>query len=184
MDRDPPLLSYEPREELFQRYDGNPILMAGDWPYRVNAVFNPAAVAFGGETLLLVRVEDRRGFSHLCVARSADGLTDWVIEPERSFLPDRDSHAERFGIEDPRITRCDDEYMIVYTGFSNDGPLVCLASTRDFRSYERHGVLMPPDDKDAALFPCRFDGRWGLIHFGRGSVGRTASSSCVPVACQ
>lgn len=54
--------------------------------------------------------------------------------------------------------------MIVYTGFSSDGPLVCLASTRDFRTYERRGVLMPAEDKDAALFPCQFDGRWGLIH--------------------
>ncbi len=157
-------MSREPREELFSRYEGNPILTADDWPRTVNAVFNPAAAQFDGETLLLVRVEDRTGFSHLGVACSADGLTDWVVDPDRCFLPDLESHAERFGIEDARITRCGDEYMIVYTGYSNDGPLVCLASTRDFRSYERHGVLMPPEDKDAALFPCQLDGRWGLIH--------------------
>jgi predicted GH43/DUF377 family glycosyl hydrolase len=157
-------LNREPHEELFNRYSGNPILTAKDWPHKVNAVFNPAAVTFGGETLLLVRVEDRRGFSHLSVARSADGFTDWVVDPDRSFLPDLESHSEHFGIEDPRITRCGDEYMIVYTGFSKEGPLVCLASTRDFRSFERRGVLMPPEDKDAALFPCQFGGRWGLIH--------------------
>jgi len=31
---------------------------------------------------------------------------------------------------------------------------------------------MPPDDKDAALFPCQFDGRWALIHrpSGRGQA--------------
>ena len=58
--------------ELFSRFDGNPILTAADCPHTVNAVFNPAAVRFEGETLLLVRVEDRRGISHLCVARSAD----------------------------------------------------------------------------------------------------------------
>jgi len=158
------LSSRKPREALFSRYEGNPILTPDDWPRTVNAVFNPAAVRFGGETLLLIRVEDRTGFSHLGVATSADGLTGWVVDPDRSFLPDLASSAERFGIEDPRITCCGDEYMIVYTGFSVDGPLVCLASTRDFRTYERHGVLMPPDDKDAALFPHRFDGRWGLIH--------------------
>ena len=157
-------MSREPREELFRRHEGNPILTAGDWPQTVNAVFNPAAVQFEGETLLLVRVEDRTGFSHLCVARSADGLTDWVVDPDRCFLPDLESDAERFGIEDPRITRCGDEYMIVYTGFSNHGPLVCLAATTDFRTYERRGVLMPPEDKDAALFPCQIGGRWALIH--------------------
>lgn len=157
-------MTREPRKELFSRYEGNPILTAADWPYTVNSVFNPAAVRFDGETLLLVRVEDRTGFSHLDVARSADGLTGWVVEPDRGLLPDLGSPAERFGIEDPRITRFGDEFMIVYTGFSSNGPVVCLASTRDFRTYERHGVLMPPDDKDAALFPYQFDGRWALIH--------------------
>jgi predicted GH43/DUF377 family glycosyl hydrolase len=154
----------EPREEFFRRYDRNPILTATDWPHMVNAVFNPAAVEFEDETLLLVRVEDRTGFSHLSLARSADGLTGWIIEHDRAFLPDKESHPERFGIEDARITRCGDEYMIVYTGYSGHGPLVCLAATRDFRSYERRGVLMPPEDKDAALFPRTFQGRWALIH--------------------
>jgi predicted GH43/DUF377 family glycosyl hydrolase len=150
--------------ELFQRHEGNPILTAADWPYTVNAVLNPGATRFGGETLLLVRVEDRTGLSHLSVARSADGLTNWIVEPDRSLLPEVESESERFGIEDPRITPCGDEHMIVYTGYSEVGPLVCLAATRDFRSYERRGVVMPPEDKDAALFPRQFDGRWALIH--------------------
>ncbi len=150
--------------ELFQRHDGNPILTAADWPYTVNAVLNPGATRFGGETLLLVRVEDRTGLSHLSVARSADGLTNWIVEPDRSLLPKVESESERFGIEDPRITPCGDEHMIVYTGYSEVGALVCLAATQDFRSYERRGVVMPPEDKDAALFPRQFDGRWALIH--------------------
>lgn len=150
--------------ELFERHEGNPILTAADWPYTVNAVLNPGATRFDGETLLLVRVEDRTGLSHLSVARSADGLTNWIVEPDRSLLPKVESESERFGIEDPRITPCGDEHMIVYTGYSEVGPLVCLAATRDFRSYERRGVVMPPEDKDAALFPRQFDGRWALIH--------------------
>ncbi|MFN0155977.1 MAG: glycosidase [Gaiella sp.] len=152
------------RRETLIRYDGNPILTADGWPYHVTAVFNPGAVRFEGETLLLVRVEDRTGRSHLCVARSADGLTGWTIEPERSLLPDFESEAERYGIEDPRITHCGDEYHIAYTGYSTGGPLVCLAMTTDFRSFEKLGVIMTPEDKDASLVPCPFDGRWALIH--------------------
>jgi predicted GH43/DUF377 family glycosyl hydrolase len=150
--------------EAFERYEGNPIISAATWPRLVNAVFNPGVVAFEGETLLLARVEDRTGISHLAVARSRDGLTNWVVEPERSLLPELASHAEEFGIEDPRITEVGDEFLVVYTGYSSDGPLVCLASTRDFRSFERRGVVMTPEDKDAALLPRRFGGRWGLIH--------------------
>ena len=39
---------------LFNRYDGNPILTTHDWPYAVNAVFNPASVRIDDETLLLI----------------------------------------------------------------------------------------------------------------------------------
>ena len=150
--------------ELFHRDEVNPILRATDFPYTVNTVFNPAVARFGEQTVLLARVEDRTGLSHFCVARSTDGLLDWQINVAHRLLPEEETEAERFGIEDPRITLCGDEYMIVYTGYSSAGPLVRLASTHDFESFDRHGTLMPPEDKDAALFPQTFDGRWALIH--------------------
>ncbi len=152
------------KQQLFRRYAGNPILKPEQWSHTVNAVFNAGAVKFDGETLLLVRVEDRSGISHLGVARSRDGLTDWRIEPEPSLQMDPGRYEEAWGIEDPRITQVGDEYLIVYTGYSRGGPLVRLASTQDFRTFQRRGTLMPPDDKDAALFPCKFDGRWALLH--------------------
>ena len=67
--------------QLFQRHSLNPILTAADWPYPVNSVFNPGATLLpDGTTLLLCRVEDRRGHSHLCVARSANGLDKWQVD--------------------------------------------------------------------------------------------------------
>ena len=63
--------------EIFERYEKNPILTVEDWPYPANSVFNAAAAIVDGRTLLLVRVEDFRGASHLTVARSADGIGDW-----------------------------------------------------------------------------------------------------------
>ncbi len=163
------------RKQLFQRYEGNPILMAGHWPYTVNAVFNPGAVKIDGETLLLVRVEDRSGISHLGVARSQDGYTNWVIDSEgrHQMLPGH--YGEAWGVEDPRITRCGDEYMVVYTGYSRGGPLVCLAETQDFCTFQRRGILMPPDDKNAALFPCQFNGRWALLHRPSSNMGVAGS---------
>jgi predicted GH43/DUF377 family glycosyl hydrolase len=53
---------------------------------------------------------------------------------------------------------------VVYVGYSAFGPLVSLCKTRDFVNWESCGVLQPPEDKDAALFPTTFDGRWALIH--------------------
>ncbi len=152
---------------LFQRYKGNPILEATDWPYQVNSVFNAAAAEVNGETVLLVRVEDLRGISHLAVARSPDGITNWVIDPEPTFLPDSEGHPEEiWGVEDPRIVWLEEigKWAVTYVAFSRGGPLVSLALTEDFKTFERKGPMTPPDDKDAALLPRRLHGRWVLIH--------------------
>ena len=153
---------------LFTRYSGNPILSRGHWPYPINSVFNAAAVQLpDGDTLLLCRVEDRTGLSHLCAARSANGVDAWRIDPEPTLQANpRDFPEEIWGIEDPRITYVPEleQYAIAYTSFARGGPGVSLALTRDFRSFERLGVIMPPEDKDAALLPRRFNGYWAMIH--------------------
>ena len=153
--------------ELFQRHADNPILTARDLPYSANAVFNPAAAIVDGETILLLRVEDRRGFSHLTVARSANGTSGWRIDQEPTFPASPDTHPEEaWGVEDPRITYVDEQkrWYIAYTAYSRGGPLVSLAWTDDFKTFTRLGPVMAPEDKDASLFPTRFDGRWCLIH--------------------
>ncbi len=152
--------------ELFKRYQGNPILTTHDWPYAVNAVFNPGVVRIDGVTLLLVRAEDMRGFSHLTVARSADGLTDWKIDSAPTLEADHDSREERWGLEDPRIIWLEEQkqFAITYVSFSEGGPVVSLAITKNFKTFARLGGLLPPEDKDACLLPRRFKGRFALIH--------------------
>lgn len=153
---------------LFQRYPHNPILSAADWPYPAHAVFNAGATRLkDGTTLLLVRVEDRRGHSHLCAARSANGVDNWAIDEEPTFKPDPEQYPEElWGVEDPRITYIDElgKYVVAYTAFGKGGPGVALAITEDFRTFERYGLVMQPDDKDAALLPRRIDGSFALIH--------------------
>lgn len=154
-------------DEIFTRYEGNPILTPRMWPYRINAVFNPGAVKLGRDTLILARVERRSGCSHLTVARSSDGLTDWRIDNHPTLAADVDNHPEEiWGLEDPRIVFLEEEgvYAVTYVAFSASGPLVSLATTTDFRDFKRQGIIIPPEDKDASLFPCRFKGRYALLH--------------------
>jgi len=141
--------------------------MTGEaWPYPASAVFNPAAIKLNSETVLLVRVEDMRGFSHLTVARSADGFTNWQIDPGPTLEADPNSKEEKWGLEDPRIIWLEEQkqFAITYTSFSEGGPVVSLAITKNFRTFARLGVLLPPEDKDACLLPRRFKGRFALIH--------------------
>ena len=156
---------YEP---LLVRHPGNPILTSRDWPYSINSVFNAAATLLAdGTTLLLCRVEDRRGLSHLCAARSANGIDGWQIDSEPTMMPSpMEFPEELWGIEDPRITFVPElqQYVVTYTSYSRGGPGVSLALTKDFRTFERYGVIMPPDDKDSALLPRRINGYWALIH--------------------
>ncbi|MBL7189282.1 MAG: glycosidase [Phycisphaerae bacterium] len=162
----PDLLRQAKAHDLFERYVGNPIMTADNWPYATNAVFNPAAAKLNNETLLLVRVEDMRGFSHLTVARSADGFTNWEIDPTPTMQADQNSREEEWGLEDPRIVWLEEQkqFAVTYVSFSEGGPVVSLAITKNFKTFARLGGLLPPEDKDACLFPRRFNGRFALIH--------------------
>jgi predicted GH43/DUF377 family glycosyl hydrolase len=151
---------------LFVRHESNPILTAEQLPYPANTIFNPGAARLKDETVLLNRVEDLRGISSLLVARSPDGVGNWRLDEKPLLEPDPAHPEEVWGCEDPRLVYLPEreEWAITYTAYSNRGPLVSLAMTKDFRTVQRLGPVMPPDDKDAALFPKRFDGRWIMIH--------------------
>src|ERR1041385_9342224 len=134
---------HEQRTLLFRRYEHNPILTARQWPYICHTVFNPGATRLpDGTTLLFCRVEDLRGHSHLCAARSANGIDGWEIDPYPTLEPDIEHYPEElWGIEDPRITYVPEleKYVITYTSYSRGGPGVSLAVTQDFREFTRYG---------------------------------------------
>jgi predicted GH43/DUF377 family glycosyl hydrolase len=99
--------------------------------------------------------------SHLRVARSSDGVT-FDIEKHATIAPASDYEA--FGIEDPRISLIEGTYYITYVAVCPFGITTCLASTKDFRSFERHGVICCPENKDVVLFPERINGRYFALH--------------------
>src|ERR1700731_972037 len=81
-----------------------------------------------------------------------------VFNAGATLLPNPDQYPEEiWGIEDPRITYVPElsKFAVTYTSYSRGGPGVSLALTEDFRTFERIGVVMVPDDKDAALLPRR-----------------------------
>lgn len=153
--------------EVFKRSKCNPIITYHSMPYLCQAVFNPGATMVDGETLLLLRVEDLEGKSHMTVARSKDGESGWKIEHDPLMSPAQEAGPyEAFGCEDARITYLEDmgQWLIAYTAYSGFGPGVALAATKDFRTVDRFGLVLAPNNKDAAIFPRKIKDRYWMLH--------------------
>ena len=98
--------------------------------------------------------------SHLRLCRSTDGI-HFRADPEPLIAPS--CAAEAFGTEDARITRLGDTWYINYTAVSPDGITTALATTRDFRTVTRHGVIFVTENRDVTIFPEKVDGRYAAL---------------------
>ncbi len=107
--------------------------------------------------------------SHLRLARSTDGIRFRVADAPAIQAA---NEYETFGVEDPRITQIDDAYYIDYVAVSPLGVTTCLATTRDFESFKRRGVIFHPDNKDVVLFPASIEGRYYALHRPHSSLFR------------
>lgn len=174
--------------QLFTRSAG-PILQPDSTPpWTSGAVFNPGAWYHDGTVHLLFRAiptgykisnhgrdADVNGVSSfknyvttIGYAYSRDAV-NFTVSPNPFIAPD--SEFDRFGVEDARISKIDDTFLITYTGLSQplEGPVngirIALASTTDFQSVRKHGIVGPNcSDKDAVIFPRRIKGRIAMLH--------------------
>ncbi|MGI5837803.1 MAG: glycosidase [Chloroflexota bacterium] len=152
--------------ELFVRQGDKPIFTPDDLPFEANAVFNPGVAEVNDEVVLLLRIEDRRGISHIHVARSHNGIDGWKMDGKPLLAADLpDQPFEEWGVEDPRVTQiAPNRWIIAYTAYSRYSPAVALAITEDFVTATRLGVVLSPTNKDAAIFPQPFGGLWIMLH--------------------
>lgn len=101
--------------------------------------------------------------SHLRLVCSEDGVH--FKEPEN--VPARifgQGALETFGIEDCRVSLLDGVYHLTYTQVSENGVGVGLMLTSDWRHFVREGMILPPHNKDCALFEEKIDGRYFCLH--------------------
>lgn len=99
--------------------------------------------------------------SHFRIARSLDGV-NFEVEEKPFIFPD--GKYETWGIEDARITKLEDTYYINYTAVSELGAATALIKTTDFVTYERMGVIFPPENKDVSIFPEKINGMYYAYH--------------------
>lgn len=101
------------------------------------------------------KVEYLTSLSHIRVARSNDG-TNFKVDEKPTIIPN--SNEECWGMEDPRITKIEDTFYINYTAVSPNGAATALITTKDFKSFNRHGIIFLPENKDVAIFSQKIDG--------------------------
>jgi predicted GH43/DUF377 family glycosyl hydrolase len=131
--------------------------------WEVDGTFNPAALAAGQSIHLLYRAVDANRVSRLGYAQSLNG-TDISFRSAEPVLEVSEGWEE-FGCEDPRLTPFDGTYYVTYTAFSRRGPRIAMASTNDFKHFEKLGLVGPDiDDKDFVLFPERVNGKIAMLH--------------------
>lgn len=151
--------------DVVRRYSGNPILTKNDIPYPVETVHNAAVVKHHGEYLMLFRSHLRTGRSIIGLARSADGF-HFSADPEPFLTPAREgpfAAYEEYGVEDPRVTGIDGEFLITYSAYSRNGVRIALARTRDFAAVERVSLITEADYRNVVVFPEKFDGLYARL---------------------
>ena len=166
---------------ILQRYPDNPLLHIKDYPGTAQ-IFNPFAVLYENQTIMLVSVIDHaatRGYGRdvgqTRVARSSDGI-NFELSSE-NFI---DTQSEEYPYPlyhhfiDNRVTKIDDTYYIITPvmvhGF--DSPVGMLGKTKDFKTYERIDIITQPKNRGASLFSEKINGKyWKLDRPGGGDGG-------------
>jgi beta-1,4-mannooligosaccharide/beta-1,4-mannosyl-N-acetylglucosamine phosphorylase len=147
-----------------KRAAANPILTRNDIPEinnrtrDVTSVFNPGAVKFRDEFILLLRVQNRARETLLMKAVSQDGLHFEVV-PKEVVLLGLDKQPQTFyHIYDPRITCIDAEYHIVTAMDSAKGCYLGWFKTQDFEVLEFQGIVSEANNRNGILFPEKIQG--------------------------
>lgn len=150
---------------IIKRYSGNPILTKDDVPYEVTTVHNAGAVKYGDKYILLFRSHLHNGRSIIGLAESDDGY-HFKVRIEAFMIPSNDGEFklyEEHGVEDPRITYIDGEYLITYSAYSRYGVRIGLAKTRDFKEIERVALITEADYRNVVIFPEKFNGLYARL---------------------
>jgi predicted GH43/DUF377 family glycosyl hydrolase len=140
-----PILSPEGRLDIIEFNSGDPRLDLSD----------PRVINFDGRDYLTT-------LSHLRLLASDDGIH--FAEPEPSLILMGSGELETYGIEDCRVAKIDSTYCLTYTQVSNHGVGVGLRTTHDWKQFAHEGMILPPHNKDCALFEERIGGKYYALH--------------------
>ena len=161
---------------LIERFADNPILKPNrDNSWETEAVFNGCPIKKDGTTYLLYRAlslphyhtlaQRKLMVSDIGIAESKD--EEHFTHRRRFIIPEHP--WERFGCEDPLVTKIDDKYYIFYTALSAwppraEGIRVGLAISNDLKTVSEKHLVTPFNAKAMTLFPEKIKGKmWAVL---------------------
>jgi predicted GH43/DUF377 family glycosyl hydrolase len=162
-----------------RRFEGNPIITPiAEHAWESQATFNPAAIYEGGRVHILYRAMSGDNTSVIGYASSSDGVDIDERSPDPIYAPCADFEQKKIvggnsGCEDPRLTKIGDRIYMCYTAYDGkDPPRVAFTSIAADDLVAHRWKWTPPilisppgiDDKDAAVFPKKIDGKYIFLH--------------------
>src|SRR3989344_1119417 len=158
---------------LFQRYPQNPILQPdGKNNWESYTVFNGTVIKIEDKYILLYRamgkeieIDSRK--LRLSVIGQAESKDGYNFENRKIFFPPT-QEWEKFGCEDPRVTKIDNQFMIFYTALANYPPdhtgiRVGVALSKDLKKVDQKHLVTPFNAKAMAMFPEKINGFYTVI---------------------
>lgn len=169
---------------LVKRFEENPILLPlPESPWENKAVFNPAAIYEDNKVHIVYRAMSTNNQSVFGYAVSDDGYHIRERLPDPIYIPrevfEKNVKSGYFGCEDPRITKINNRFYMLYTAYDGEHPpRVAMSSIAidDFLARRWHWaipkLISPPDldDKDACIFPNRINGKYVILHRLQSSI--------------
>ncbi len=99
--------------------------------------------------------------SHLRLASSEDGI-NFQVEEAPTLLGQ--GKLEAYGIEDCRVSEIEGVFYLTCVAVSPYGIGIAMISTSDWRQFSHHGMILPPTNKDTALFPAKIGDSYYILH--------------------
>jgi predicted GH43/DUF377 family glycosyl hydrolase len=162
----------------------NPILTPiAEHNWESKYVLNCGAIRVKGNVYIFYRAVGEDGVSRIGLAISKNGLQVDERLPEPVFGPAHES--EKMGCEDPRLIAIEGRVYMLYTAYDGITPQIALASIAEddliqqrWQHWHRHGLVFPGfTNKNAVLFPERFNGMLAMYHRIAPSIWVTFSST-------
>jgi predicted GH43/DUF377 family glycosyl hydrolase len=156
------------------RSEHNPILSpTKDHPWEAAAAFNGCPVEHGKKSFLVYRAMSepqllKEPHIRMSVIARAIETKEGRHYEDRRVLVRPDESFDKFGCEDPRVTKLDDTYYIFYTGlggypFSSENIKTAVALSKDLETITEKHQVAPFNAKGIAMFPERINGKIGVL---------------------